>query len=534
MKRKIFALVLAVALVMGMMVMPGAATEPETQPTAPVNLLENASFEDAEGGGWSYANYNSTRVDARDTEGDTAADGNFYLSLPINKSSIYLSFREMNAEETEYIIKPNRNYQLTFYARSSAGSAGWVDFRFRKNGKDYYDYMKSIDERSINGIGSFSTGFGINGYENEWFKVELDLNSPEVVDGFWLWIYDQRTDGDASLCVDNISLIETGKPSNPIKNGSFECFTNNNVLNGWNIGNPNYAKIIEEENGNHYFQGTASAPGAGGNTGYVYQNMYLLPGRYELSFRFKESVVTGTRPRMLLTLPDANEEIKSTMKWSGTDADRIISPQHREDTWETYKCWFEVLDNNSEPNFAGHKVQLRLSTAWAYNQYSLDDVVVKRADNSYIYYADAPSVMNSAETNAIDSKETHKASTYDLAWTKGNPVSSISECSDGVDVNAEKKAVNAIGYYVPKTKDAETFTVMTAVYEIDKTTKMRKLNTIQMADGTAVNGVPATADNDVYIDKLTGAETYTYELKSFIWDVATGMKPLTNAESLTY
>lgn len=507
MKRKLLSLALVLSLLIGMMALPAAAGEK-------INLLEELDS-DFESGTKEGGSFYTGMSYVKDTQ--NAQSGNWYLSVP-----------EVPTEGQVYglsvgvSVKGSTTYTVSFWARSSMAKSGRILIRNMVNGEKYTTWA-SESGITASALGTdVETRFGhqpAEGQErSDWYEVKKSFTTAPETNQIFLQIYSKYSssgsENDLKLCLDNVSLVEGTE--NLLRNGEM------NVNRGGSA--PDYWTAYTAKTSDATMYEVVEDPAASGSGNMVYksgkyyqlyQNVVLPKGQYKLTTRFRGPVAAS--------VAKGGATNGSYISWGGNYSfNGDMGPAITEslvDTWVTYTTYFTAPEDGTYAVGIGGRWE-------SANRYYDDTVLLPAEDNTVEYVTKGTADVAEKKSGNV----TH---------VRGNSVEKISDVGTSDNVHT----LTAIGHYVAKNmEETEKFTLVSAVYRKNKTTNEITLHNIVIQDGESAkvtgykDGLPEHNSENIMADISVPVadDTYTYEVKSFLWSSASGMKPVGEVFTLTY
>ncbi|MBE7025012.1 MAG: hypothetical protein E7408_03030 [Ruminococcaceae bacterium] len=529
MKRKILAMAIMLSLALGMAAVPMVGAEAGND-----LLLGTGDFEtENEAITWDLGMEPVT-----DAEG--AKSGSTYLAVPEGGAEDGLYGVSVNVP-----VKSSTGYTLSFWVKCGSTRSGRVLIRSKVGGQQY-----SMAETSRSILGDdITVRFGNTVPEgatvSPWREVKRSFVTAPETDSILLQFYTQFDDtasSDMKMCIDNVKLTEG--VDNLLMNGEMNWYMGNTVENKdgtqvpvpdeWTLKKAGGCQIynnLQEDplapgSGNTYWQGAK-------NGELVMLNVPLAAGDYKISLRYggwngegspkigcilqdNYTYLSGDNGNLPIFYGNVGQEIAD-------NADNIGTGTFQ---WMNYSCYFTVPEDGiyvvgigDRYNPGGH---------W------YDDVVLVPADENDVYYSKPGKV---SLKSFADTYSYGNFSAY-----RGQDVETI---DDGA-VSGTSYNLTVIGHYKAKNIQAtEDFTLLSAIYKKNKESGAVSLYNVAVENGTTApvnnslngeNAYSAHNSSNIKVDISVPIEddTYTYEVKSYLWSSVSGMKPVSKAFKLTY
>ncbi|MBQ7033880.1 MAG: hypothetical protein IJN25_09520 [Clostridia bacterium] len=525
MKRKLLAMAIMLSLALGMAAIPTAA-----ESAANDLLLGTGDFETENVAvGW-----NSSLEAVNDADG--AKSGSVYLAVP-----------EGAAEDTVYgasvslPVKADTGYTLSFWVKCGSTKSGRVLIRSNVGGQQY-----SMAETSRSILGDdITVRFGNTVPEgatvSPWREVKRSFVTAPETDSLLLQFYTEYETGynDLKLCLDNVKLTEGVE--NLLMNGEMNSYTaryNDTkygdvpMADNWTVyqtSDGGWNKVLEDPND----VGSGNMVLQAGKYSQVYQqNVPLAAGQYKMSFRYRATYQYSHPGPSAGCILQENYYFFGSSNTNGAKPcfrDYVgVKPQSQAEDylWMEYVVYFTVPEDGYYAVGVGER--------WVVSGLMYDDIVLLPAEENTVTY------VNPQFASVAGPGTTTYAPVGNITSMRGNKVASVT----GGTKSGDAYNLTAIGHYLAENVDAtEEFTLLTAVYKKDKETQKISLYSINLEDGesapvtnTTTEGYPKHNSENIMVNFSVPAEddTYTYEVKSFMWSSVSGMKPVSEAFELTY
>lgn len=307
------------------------------------NLVGNGGLEDASNSSESSIRFYAGTPEIITTGG--AYEGDNYLALNNAGDQIRMTLG----------VEEKTNYIFSFWAKTSVNRSLLMHLEgYAKYGTVWQNWAQWCDANGISRIAPGEIYFNVRtgtsvaeGETAEWTYNQIEFRTPHYCTHVQIDLSGFTDIEDAERAVDDIRVVKTD--DNLILNGDFSgritadksAYTPNSAAapTKWDLmrqtGTPQLEYIVEE-NGNAYVETTGGDVNYSG--GGIYQNVYLYPGTYELSYKMK----TSDDKLNFVTLEDTGgtNPLTSNTIMDGSVTSSVESP----DGWRHFKTYFTLTD----------------------------------------------------------------------------------------------------------------------------------------------------------------------------------------------
>lgn len=504
MKRKFLTLVLILSLLVGMALPLGAMGETSS------SLIQNGSFENVAEENETIAKDWLTASGGEVVKGSSAHSGERYLYIPFGK-----------AQKTTVALKPETQYMLRFWAKTTIKDASYFEIYFTPDASGNALLAKEKTFLEWFGIENEAPKEGESIDNLPWQEISFAFTTPAHIKSANISISANVKEGKAGgaeehfFYLDDVSLTATDREPNLIRNGYLTAFkVAGKHPSGWtdsaavpHDGNPEgySVKYVEQENGEVYAEFTDfQGDGILKWIYYINNSVPVKAGRYKLSFEYENNNPREKDrvPFIMLGTIIPNQKVPNML------VDRVENK---------YEFYFTVTTDDVY--------------SFTLDPYKIENCILENGEPHYLRISNIRLWKDSNEV------QYGKTATYNMDLN-GNvyrdvfvPVSKISDA----DKNAGGTAYVVLpkGHYVPETSETETFTMVNVLYRKYKNGNII-LENVKLTGGVASGGAVSNLNDSIEVPVLAEGADYTYEIHSFMLSGMDTLKAMNEKTILTY